>query len=188
MNQLFSIMGRKPNQLVLEFFDRGAKLPDGSNRYEHTCKACGERFPKGRIESLMSHLKTKCQAIAPEDRHRALLQLNERPGSEPQDADEVFGTPPVIERHRYTTKLPISGGRKLTGLEALAEASRQIEHPRKPGRSRMEGTNMIDPSLQSLWEYDISVNDHQEGPNGVGTFSVYVYVTGILPSANCSVT
>lgn len=35
-------MGRRPNQLVLEFFHRGPKLQDASNRYEHTCKRCGE--------------------------------------------------------------------------------------------------------------------------------------------------
>jgi hypothetical protein len=35
-------MGRKPNQLVLEFFHRGRKLEDASNRYEHTCKRCGD--------------------------------------------------------------------------------------------------------------------------------------------------
>lgn len=174
-------MGRKPNQLVLEFFDRGAKLPDGSNRYEHTCKACGESFPKGRIESLMSHLKTKCQAIAAEDRHRAILQSNERPDSELQDADGFLGSTAVIKGQRYTTKLPISGGRNLTGLEALAEASRQIEHPRKQGHNGMEETTIIDPSLQNMWEFDISVDDPHQGPNGGGTFIIYVYWTGVLP-------
>lgn len=36
-----AIMGRKPNLLIQEFFQRGAKLDDQSNRYEHTCKKCG---------------------------------------------------------------------------------------------------------------------------------------------------
>jgi len=35
-------MGRRPNQLVLEYFNRGHKLPDSSNRYEHTCKRCNQ--------------------------------------------------------------------------------------------------------------------------------------------------
>ena len=35
-------MGRKPNALILEFFERGAKLADQSNRYEHSCKRCGQ--------------------------------------------------------------------------------------------------------------------------------------------------
>lgn len=34
-------MGRKANPLVDEFFERGAKIEDKSNRYEHTCKKCG---------------------------------------------------------------------------------------------------------------------------------------------------
>lgn len=37
------VMGRKPNQLILEFFERGPKLEDASNRYQHTCKSCGEK-------------------------------------------------------------------------------------------------------------------------------------------------
>jgi hypothetical protein len=35
-------MGRRPKAWVRRFFNRGAKLDDASNRYEHTCKACGE--------------------------------------------------------------------------------------------------------------------------------------------------
>jgi hypothetical protein len=38
-----SNMGRRPNQLILEFFERGPKLEDASNRYQHTCKSCGEK-------------------------------------------------------------------------------------------------------------------------------------------------
>jgi hypothetical protein len=38
-------MGRKPNQLILEYFERGPKLEDASNRYQHTCKSCGEKVP-----------------------------------------------------------------------------------------------------------------------------------------------
>lgn len=35
-------MGRRPHALIQEFFDRGPKLDDNSNRYQHTCKRCGE--------------------------------------------------------------------------------------------------------------------------------------------------
>lgn len=35
-------MGRRPNIIVAEFFSRGAKLEDASNRYQHTCRRCGE--------------------------------------------------------------------------------------------------------------------------------------------------
>ena len=154
-------MGRKPNQLVLEFFDRGVKLPDGSNRYEHTCKACGERFPKGRIESLMAHLKTKCQIIAPEDRYRALLLSNDRPDTESHDADGPLGSAATGKGQQHVTKLSVSGRRKLTGLEALAEASRQID-------------NVIDPLLQEAWKYGIPIDGSRSGPNRVGRCPVHL--------------
>ncbi|KAI9828243.1 MAG: hypothetical protein M1826_006069 [Phylliscum demangeonii] len=72
-------MGRKPNPLILEFFERGPKLEDASNRYQHTCKSCGEKFPKGRIDSLTTHLFKKCPGISVQDRQRASLQLHELP-------------------------------------------------------------------------------------------------------------
>jgi hypothetical protein len=37
-----SAMGRRPNAVVGEFFHRGQKLDDNSNRYQHTCKKCGQ--------------------------------------------------------------------------------------------------------------------------------------------------
>lgn len=35
-------MGRRPNAIVGDYFIRGQKLEDASNRYEHDCKKCGE--------------------------------------------------------------------------------------------------------------------------------------------------
>ncbi|KAI0506482.1 hypothetical protein F5B22DRAFT_623849 [Xylaria bambusicola] len=69
-------MGRRPNPLILEFFERGAKLNDNSNRYHHRCKACGEDFPKGRIDSLTNHLTKKCPAISEAERINACLALH----------------------------------------------------------------------------------------------------------------
>ena len=68
-------MGRRPNQLVLEFFERGQKLPDSSNRYEHTCKRCGEQFPKGRLDSLLSHLLRRCPNVTEQDREYAFYRM-----------------------------------------------------------------------------------------------------------------
>jgi len=42
-----AIMGRRPNAVVGEFFHRGQKLDDSSNRYQHTCKKCGEHVRRG---------------------------------------------------------------------------------------------------------------------------------------------
>lgn len=36
---LHATMGRRPNALILQYFERGPKLQDQSNRYPHTCKA-----------------------------------------------------------------------------------------------------------------------------------------------------
>lgn len=43
-------MGRRPNVVVGEFFHRGQKLEDSSNRYQHTCKKCGEHV--GHTKSI----------------------------------------------------------------------------------------------------------------------------------------
>jgi hypothetical protein len=64
-------MGRQPNPLISEHFHRGTKLQDNSNRYQHTCKACGQLFPKGRIETLLTHVLKKCRSIPIE--HRQVL-------------------------------------------------------------------------------------------------------------------
>lgn len=42
-------MGRRPNAVVGEFFHRGQKLDDNSNRYQHTCKKCGQHVRKGKL-------------------------------------------------------------------------------------------------------------------------------------------
>ncbi|KAF5243669.1 hypothetical protein FAUST_2752 [Fusarium austroamericanum] len=114
-------MGRKPNPLILEYFVRGPKLNDNSNRYPHTCKQCGENFPKGRIDSLTTHITKKCPAIPESDRMRACLELHgitnarapaERPPPETQPNGQSVDVP----------NLP----QGWSALETLAEASRQV--------------------------------------------------------------
>ncbi|KAF4452797.1 hypothetical protein F53441_4416 [Fusarium austroafricanum] len=115
-------MGRKPNPLILEYFVRGPKLNDNSNRYPHTCKQCGENFPKGRIDSLTTHITKKCPAISESDRMRACLELHgitnarappERPPPEAQPNGQPVDVP----------NLP----QGWSALETLAEASRQVD-------------------------------------------------------------
>lgn len=154
-------MGRKPNQMILEFFDRGAKLPDGSNRYEHTCRACGEVFPKGRIESLMAHLKTKCKADTMEDVRRTLLLSREIPNFESEDTGYACdGT--YQNEYGPISKHSTSGERNLTGLEVLAEAGRQIGYPQENEHSGIGQNNIIDPNLERLLTKDLqSVHEHE---------------------------
>jgi hypothetical protein len=150
-------MGRKPNQLILEFFERGPKLEDSSNRYQHTCRACGEKFPKGRIDSLQTHLVKKCPAISLRDRQKALLQLNDLPDL-PESRNGVPSHNPPVE-------LPV-GNRNWTKLETLAEVSRQIhlseKHDDRPqpdptagSQGRHEEAPHIDRfELQEQWTPD----------------------------------
>jgi hypothetical protein len=154
-------MGRKPNQLILEFFDRGQKLEDASNRYQHTCKSCGEKFPKGRIDSLTAHLVKKCPAISLRDRQKALLQLNDLPDlpeNRARNGEAASGQPAPLE-------LPM-GNRNWTALETLAEVSRQIDLSEKGddrgtqnrsagARSRTEeGPRVERFELQEQWTPD----------------------------------
>ncbi|KAL8673372.1 MAG: hypothetical protein Q9168_002198, partial [Polycauliona sp. 1 TL-2023] len=139
-------MGRKPNQLVLEYFDRGAKLVDNSNRYVQTCKACGKTFPKGRIESLTAHIEKDCVSIRREDRSRILSAAVPSPLLPHQNGNQVNA--PDYERTQDHQSLPtVNGGRSLTGLEALAEASRQLEHPSPHGTAPARQNAQIDPDL-----------------------------------------
>ncbi|MCJ1388629.1 hypothetical protein MMC18_001476 [Xylographa bjoerkii] len=155
-------MGRKPNQLVLEFFSRGPKLEDASNRYQYTCKACGEHFAKGRMENLANHLAKNCGALSGEDRHRALLQLRQVPGQSRIERPEGdvhgggsergFGgrdakLPPALTSSATASS---TTGKRLSGLEALAEASRRVEHPVLSGQDE----NVIDPSLKDYDSYE----------------------------------
>ncbi|KAI9807643.1 MAG: hypothetical protein M1825_005584 [Sarcosagium campestre] len=136
-------MGRKPNQLILEFFDRGPKLEDASNRYQHTCKSCGETFPKGRIDSLTTHLIKKCPSVSQPDRDRALMQLRDLPDPEATETARQTiksratsgSSPTKTLANGEKVDLPITT-RNWTPLEALAEVSRQItDHPDKPSSS-----------------------------------------------------
>ncbi|KAI1397621.1 hypothetical protein F4819DRAFT_471424 [Hypoxylon fuscum] len=127
-------MGRKPNPLILQFFERGAKLNDNSNRYHHRCKSCGEDFPKGRIDSLTTHLTKKCPAISQADRINACLSLHGIHGG--PNRPRLDGYSGLLEPDASIGSLPTSGpvpsldqshNQIWTPLETLAEVSRQIE-------------------------------------------------------------
>ena len=173
-------MGRKPDELILTYFYRGDKLPDQSNRYSYTCKLCGTCFPKGRINHLLDHLignsstTPRCPSINAEDVSKIVaLQASKsadkaRKGAVKASAGEVTspsgetlpanGSSPIEPiAHK---KLPLGQGRNFSGLEALAEASRQVERPPEHhienGQAHELSTPeashdpLIDPSLNSV--------------------------------------
>ncbi|KAK2775346.1 hypothetical protein FQN52_004030 [Onygenales sp. PD_12] len=165
-------MGRKPNAIVSEFFHRGAKLHDSSNRYEHTCKLCGQNFPKGRADSLLGHLVKTCQAISTPDKQRVLHLWRAVPerGSVGAGAQGAGGNKKGLASGRIgrgkSANLPyaarqtvFNGIGGLNGLNVLAEASRQVgasdEHPGGEGGVGVgdgQGENksvVVDPALET---------------------------------------
>ncbi|KAI1425501.1 hypothetical protein F5Y12DRAFT_369102 [Xylaria sp. FL1777] len=144
-------MGRRPNPLILEFFERGAKLNDNSNRYHHRCKACGEDFPKGRIDSLTNHLTKKCPAISEAERINACLALhginnasgrpkydgllhsgpnmgpNTAHATDPNAAFSVGQAASHVQDLSHGHAPSQAQNQIWTPLETLAEVSRQIE-------------------------------------------------------------
>lgn len=117
-------MGRKPNPLILEYFVRGPKLNDNSNRYPHTCKQCGENFPKGRIDSLTTHITKKCPAISDSDRMRACLELHGLSTARAAAAERNSLLNGQINSAQAAVSALPQG---WSALETLAEASRQVD-------------------------------------------------------------
>ena len=151
-------MGRKPNPIILQYFDRGPKLEDASNRYQHSCKQCGEQFPKGRIDSLINHLTKKCTAITLDERREVLLRLHNVPSADPP----VGATTP---QNGGNINLPFSPSRQFDRLNVLAEASRQVGATNDPNRlgaytTQANGEGLVvDPALQNaLQEEDFFSN------------------------------
>ncbi|PQE15404.1 zn 2cys6 transcription factor protein [Rutstroemia sp. NJR-2017a BVV2] len=129
--------------LILQHFERGPKLNDSSNRYQHTCKTCGEKFPKGRIDSLTAHLVKKCPAISLRDRQRALLELNNLPDV----ADRTRNAGPL----QPVPNVGLSGAnRNWTALETLAEVSRRMDLSEKRDDKPDSGSPAEDRTFEPL--------------------------------------
>ncbi|KAK0745168.1 hypothetical protein B0T21DRAFT_345262 [Apiosordaria backusii] len=151
-------MGRRPNALILQYFERGPKLQDQSNRYPHTCKSCGEHFPRGRLDSLTSHLTKKCPAISEADRVSALLTL-----SGMGHASKTFQQSQQAHAHSQapdgsSVDLPMTS-RDWTALGVLAEVSRQIDlNEKNDDRGQINGAlpqNSVLGSSQSGERFDM---------------------------------
>jgi hypothetical protein len=153
-------MGRKPNPIILQYFDRGPKLEDASNRYQHSCKQCGDSFPKGRIDSLINHLTKKCTAISLDERREVLLRLhNVGPSADPQP-----GAPTTLQ-NGGNVNLPFSPSRQFDRLNVLAEASRQVGATNEPNRSGAYASQtngegiVVDPALQNALQEEDFFNN-----------------------------
>ncbi|KAK4251589.1 hypothetical protein C7999DRAFT_10827 [Corynascus novoguineensis] len=138
-------MGRRPNALILQYFERGPKLQDQSNRYPHTCKACGEHFPRGRLDSLTSHLTKKCPAISESERVSALLALSGMSHAQ-QRFQQTQQAQARAQANGSAVDLPMMQ-RDWTALGVLAEVSRQIDlNEKNDDRGQPNGTAPTGPS------------------------------------------
>lgn len=147
-------MGRKPNPVISKHFTRGAKIGDASNRYQFTCKQCGERFPKGRIETLYNHITMKCTALSSGEKSILVLQIHEL-----DLAANAASAAKNMAKSEKSTKgglqFSTSPQQPFDGLNALAEASRQVVATQS-SRSAPATTNddiggtpmVLDPALE----------------------------------------
>jgi hypothetical protein len=119
-------MGRKPNPLVAQYFERGSKIGDASNRYEHTCKKCGEHFAKGRVEALTTHLTKKCAAISKIERTQIVIRMHNLTdlGADFNEVTSRDGG--QRESAGAAVPAPAQESQNFNGLNVLAEASRQV--------------------------------------------------------------
>ncbi|KAK8127661.1 hypothetical protein PG984_008769 [Apiospora sp. TS-2023a] len=117
-------MGRKPNPVILSYFERGEKLKDNSNRYAHTCVKCGEHFAKGRIDSLTNHLTKNCPAISEAERINACLALHGISGNTAAARSNRANN--AQNNNSAANALALTQS-NWTALETLAEVSRQID-------------------------------------------------------------
>ena len=178
-------MGRKPNPLVLEYFTRGPKLEDASNRYQHTCKACGECFPKGRIDSLVNHLTKKCTSLSVQERTKIVLHLHDLGAQLDHDVSASFTDTTRLEKGK-SVNLPYSPTRQaFNALNVLAEASRQVRGAANTERPQvsystaveLDGKSIVlDPALEidGLAAAFLNSNDDIYQPRRACTSSSFV--------------
>ncbi|EQB44969.1 hypothetical protein CGLO_16217 [Colletotrichum gloeosporioides Cg-14] len=140
-------MGRKPNPVIGEYFTRGPKLADSSNRYPHTCKLCGENFPKGRGEVLHKHITEKCPAITPEERINAALGFAglHSGASAPRSMNLTVNQLDATAAAEVATEAP----ENWSALRTLAEASRQVGE-NEMGVPQAPGREVADPTARQM--------------------------------------
>ncbi|KIW95366.1 uncharacterized protein Z519_03950 [Cladophialophora bantiana CBS 173.52] len=203
-------MGRRPNPLMAEFFERGAKIGDSSNRYEQTCKRCGEHFSRGRTESMVTHLTKKCTAVSHAERTKIILRLHDlalpdvHPYIDPNYSPQTAENDPTLakqdERSNAAVTLPFGQDEQnFDGLNVLAEASRRVGsnargntsstsidrdgHPTQIARPHEDAP--LDPRLEAgafsrSLVHDDGIDDRD---NGLSTFQT-VYISFGRPNTN----
>lgn len=163
-------MGRHRNALIRDNFTRGPKLKDSSNRYPHTCKNCGEHFPKGRIDSLQNHLLKQCRALTAEDRKQILSRVGQIPGQIQEDLDS---SSPTYSSQKDRDDISFEFAPPFDGLNVLAEASRQVGanqqfrqniHTVQTGNAFPVDPTLHAPPLDDVFDTPLSFEQLQSRP------------------------
>ncbi|WPG99660.1 Hypothetical protein R9X50_00247900 [Acrodontium crateriforme] len=164
-------MGRRPNRLVVEFFHRGPKLDDSSNRYEHTCKRCGERFPKGRMDALIGHLIRRCPNVSLDDRQLVFEQLHQKSERKCHVTTAQFHNDPLqlsnapVTLHNDDNILDFfQQQEQQSALDTLAEVSRRhLDYSAQRGQREQDTDNPHDDSGQAIAEQALLAHLRQAG-------------------------
>lgn len=124
-------MGRKPNPVISKYFRRGDKLGDASNRYQYTCKKCGERFPKGRIEGLQNHVTKRCALLSLKEKSDLALEIHNHGIAALAAATAAKIEPKTGKRKRTTLPGSAPQQQNFNRLNVLADVvSKQNSHSR----------------------------------------------------------
>jgi hypothetical protein len=137
-------MGRRPNALIAEYYTRGAKIHDQSNRYEQTCKRCGLKFRKGRHEHMIPHLTKACPGIKMVERARIAIRMYDinLQGIDPFIKDDLPGVSNTAGQSTATNAGQngeifqglhvLAGAAEEQGTDTIASASRAPDAPLDP--------------------------------------------------------
>jgi hypothetical protein len=110
---------------------------------------CGEHFPRGRLDSLTSHLTKKCPAISEAERVNALLTLSgmSHASQRFQQSQQAQAQAQArADANGSSVDLPMMQ-RDWTALGVLAEVSRQIDlNEKNDDRGPPNGTSPPAPA------------------------------------------
>ena len=162
-------MGRKSNPITSKHFSRGDKIQDASNRYQYTCRHCGEHFPKGRLETLYGHVTQRCTALSTTEKRNVVLHIREI---------DLAAAAAAAAKNQSTPKLsrgtgqpgPSPHNQDCARLNALAEVSGRRQGtqtsyatPSSMRKGANVGPTVLDPALQNQGLSATLVNGVQNG-------------------------
>jgi len=137
------------------------------------------KFPKGRIDSLTTHLLKKCPAVSFIDRQRAIHQLSETPNQHgTYHPLAIAMRNEQVAQHAHPEDLNFASSYQMSALETLAEVSRQQldhngdyvqahENPRKRRRSSVGGEANNGPMSPSMFFHEFPVETQVEGGTSI---------------------